>query len=48
LAFLDKLERVMCGRPENLGLYSGIWFNVGAVAALERQKRLTKGSRRND
>jgi len=42
-AYLDKLERVMRGRPENLGLYSGIWANVNQAVMQERDRRVAKG-----
>ena len=37
-AYLAKLEPVMRGRPENLGLFSGIWSNVNAAVLLRRQQ----------
>ncbi len=37
-AYLSKLEGVMRGRPENLGLFSGIWGNVNMTALRERQR----------
>ena len=43
-AYLDKLERVMRGRPENLVLFAGIWGNVNSTV-LERRKQLAKGRR---
>jgi hypothetical protein len=37
-AYLARLEPVMRGHPENLGLFSGIWSNVNA-AALRRRRQ---------
>jgi hypothetical protein len=37
-AYLDKLEAVMRGRPENLGLFSGIWGNVNATVLQQREQ----------
>ena len=47
-AYLDRLERVMRGRPENLGLFSGIWANVSSAVLVERQKRASSGGRSRD
>ena len=38
-AYLGKLEIAMRGRPENLGLYSGIWANVNRTVIRERHRR---------
>jgi lauroyl/myristoyl acyltransferase len=38
-AYLAKLEAVMRGRPENLGLFSGIWGNVNPAALHSRQQQ---------
>jgi tetratricopeptide (TPR) repeat protein len=37
-AYLSKLEVVMRGRPENLGLFAGIWGNVNRTILRERQR----------
>ena len=47
-AYLDRLERVMRGRPENLGLFSGIWSNVNETLAQQRRRQVAKGRRRVD
>jgi hypothetical protein len=36
-AYLTKVERVMRGTPENLGLYSGIWANVDQTVVQARR-----------
>jgi hypothetical protein len=38
-AYLAKVEKVMRGAPENLGLYSGIWANVDQSVVQARQRR---------
>jgi hypothetical protein len=38
-AYLYKLEIVMRGHPENLGLFSGIWSNVSETFLRQRRKR---------
>jgi hypothetical protein len=37
-AYLSRLEKVMRGPPENLGLFSGIWGNVNATVLQQREK----------
>jgi lauroyl/myristoyl acyltransferase len=38
-AYLARLEPVMRGHPENLGLFSGIWGNVNPAASRWRQQQ---------
>ena len=45
-AYLDKVARVMRGRPENLGLFSGIWGNVNTTVGLERERQRANGKLR--
>ena len=45
-AYLARLEGAMRGRPENLGLSSGIWANVNRAILEERRRRLAKRRRR--
>jgi len=41
-AYLEKLEVVMRGRPENLGLFSGIWSNVNPAVLQARQQQAAR------
>ena len=41
-AYLEKLEAVMRGRPENLGLFSGIWSNVNPAVLRARQQQAAR------
>jgi hypothetical protein len=41
-AYLDKLETVMRGRPENLGLFSGIWSNANPAVLRARQHQAAR------
>jgi hypothetical protein len=46
-AYLGRLERVMRGAPENLGLESGIWANANRTVALELRRRNAARGERN-
>ena len=41
-AYLENLETVMRGRPENLGLFSGIWSNVNPEVLRTRQQQAAR------
>lgn len=45
-AYLNKLERVMRGRPENLGLSSGVWANVNSAVIRDRRRQVAQTNRR--
>jgi len=40
--YLENLEAVMRGRPEDLGLFPGIWSNVNPAVLHERQQQAAR------
>jgi lauroyl/myristoyl acyltransferase len=45
-AYLQRLENAMRDRPENLGLYAGIWGNVNLAVQAQRQAAKALAGRR--